>query len=137
MVSPNCSQNIKQIMKIRGVDYVFFNVTDFERAKTFYKDVLGLKPLMEFGGGWAEFDAGTLALAIGAFGAKPLAPGQKCNVSVALAVDDVKAAVEHLKKKGVKITQETQEHPPCFMASIADPDGNEIFLHQRKDGTAG
>jgi predicted enzyme related to lactoylglutathione lyase len=124
-------------MKIRGVDFVFFNVTDFARAKAFYKDVLGLKLLTEFGEGWAEFDTGTLALAIGVQGAKALAAGEKGNVSVALAVDDVKAAVEHLKGRGVKIIQETQDFPPCFMAAIADPDGNEIYLHQRKDGTVG
>jgi hypothetical protein len=29
------------------------------------------------------------------------------------------------------------ETPVCFMGLIADPDGNLIFLHQRKDGTAG
>jgi len=25
----------------------------------------------------------------------------------------------------------------CFMAIVADPDDNQILLHQRKDGTAG
>jgi predicted enzyme related to lactoylglutathione lyase len=25
----------------------------------------------------------------------------------------------------------------CWMSFIADPDGNRICLHQRKDGTAG
>ncbi|SPE60849.1 Glyoxalase/bleomycin resistance protein/dioxygenase [Verrucomicrobia bacterium] len=124
-------------MKIRGVDFVLYNVTNFERAKKFYQDTLGLKLLQEFGGAWAEFETGTLALAIGAYGAQPIPAGQKSNAVAALAVDDVKAAVEQLKGRGVKINQEPQEFPPCFTATIADPDGNEIILHQRKDGTVG
>ncbi len=32
---------------------------------------------------------------------------------------------------------EPLETPDCFMAAVADPDGNKILIHQRKDGTAG
>ena len=124
-------------MKILGVDYVFINVTDFARSKAFYQDTLGLKLTHEVAAGWAEFDTGTLALAIGCYGAIGLEANKKGNVSVALAVDDVKAAVEHLRAKGVTFTSEPSEHTPCFMAAIADPDGNELMLHRRKDGTVG
>jgi predicted enzyme related to lactoylglutathione lyase len=32
---------------------------------------------------------------------------------------------------------EPLEAPGCFMAVVADPDGNQILIHQRKDGSFG
>jgi predicted enzyme related to lactoylglutathione lyase len=75
---------------------------------------------------------GNLSLAIGVFG--EVKPG---GASAALAVDSVKKAVAELKKKKVKILQEPMESDPCFMAVIEDPDGNQIIIHERKDGTVG
>ena len=124
-------------MKVRGVDFVFYNVTDMDKAVAFYRDILGLKVIGEIGKTWTEFDTGGFALSVGVYGAKPVKKGEKGNVSVGLAVDDVKAAVEYLKGKGVQINMELQDFPPCHMASISDPDGNEITLHHRKDGTVG
>jgi predicted enzyme related to lactoylglutathione lyase len=59
------------------------------------------------------------------------------NAVVALAVEDVGAAVEELRGKGVPIAMEPIETPDCFMAIVADPDDNKILIHQRKDGTFG
>ena len=56
-------------MKILGVDYIFYNVTDLERSLAFYRDILGLK-VTDLQKQWAELDAGNLTLAIGVFGAK-------------------------------------------------------------------
>ena len=56
---------------------------------------------------------------------------------MALAVDDVPAAVAKCRKRGVKILIEPVETRVCWMAWIADPAGNRICLHSRKDGTAG
>ena len=124
-------------MKVRGVDFVFYNVTDMDKAVAFYRDVLGLKVIGEPGKMWTEFDTGNLALVIGIYGGEPIPKGKKANVSVGLAVDDVKSALQHLKSKGVPINMDLQSFDPCFMASISDPDGNEIVIHQRKDGTVG
>jgi len=52
-------------------------------------------------------------------------------------VDDVDAAVEELRAKGVKVVTEPEETSVCFMAFVEDPDGNRICIHRRKDGTAG
>ena len=56
---------------------------------------------------------------------------------VALAVDDVPKAIATCRKRRVKILIEPVETRVCWMAWIADPDGNRICLHSRKDGTAG
>ncbi|MFA6536312.1 MAG: VOC family protein [Candidatus Paceibacterota bacterium] len=119
-------------MKIKGTDFVLYNVTDYERAVKFYRDVLGLKFVSEYGGYWGEFDAGNVVLAIHA-NKQPIKGGS----AVALAVDDVDKFVKTLKDKGVKISEEPSETEVCFIATICDPDNNEIILHQRKDGTVG
>jgi predicted enzyme related to lactoylglutathione lyase len=49
----------------------------------------------------------------------------------------VRAAVAELRGKGVAVLSEPYETGICFLATIADPDGNRLILHQRKDGSAG
>jgi len=119
-------------MQIKGVDFVLYNVSDYKRAVAFYRDVLGLKLSEEYGGYWGEFSIGPITLAIRAGD-----PVTKGGAVIALAVDDVKKAVEYLKTKKVMIIDEPHEGKVCFKATIADPDGNEIKLHHRKDGTIG
>ena len=57
--------------------------------------------------------------------------------AVTLAVADVTAAVGDLRAQGVSILIEPWETAVGHKAFIADPFGNPICLHQRKDGTAG
>jgi len=52
-------------------------------------------------------------------------------------VDDVPAAVETCRREGVRVLIGPIETRVCWMAWIADPDGNRVCLHSRKDGTAG
>ncbi len=124
-------------MKIKGIDFVFLNVSDFKKSLRFYKDVLGLKKISEYKGAWAEFDVGNVTLALGTYGKGPSAKNRKNSTSIALAVQDIEGALKELKKKGITIVQPLQEHGVCFMAMVADPDGNELILHKRKDGTVG
>ncbi|HUP20551.1 MAG TPA: VOC family protein [Gemmatimonadota bacterium] len=124
-------------MKPRAVDFVVYSVTDMDRSEAFYRDVLGLEVEVARGepgtraADYMELDAGGTALALG------VPPEPFRNAIVALAVEDVGEAVEELRGKGVPIQMEPIETPVCFMALVTDPDGNQIMLHQRKDGTAG
>ncbi len=121
-------------MKVRAVDFVLYSVSDMNRSQKFYRDLFGLKRGEEWNRFWSEFATKPVALALcdPKRGWKWSGPG-----CVALAVHDVYAAVERLRAKGVKILNEPVETSVCHMAFIADPDGNRICLHQRKDGTAG
>ena len=107
-----------------------------DKAEAFYRDALGLTvttPRGEAGtrsNGWMELEVGGTSIGLVAMEPHP-------NAVMALAVDDVNAALEELRGKGVEIGMEPIETPVCFMAAISDPDGNRILLHQRKDGTAG
>lgn len=124
-------------MKARAVDFVSYSVSDMDRSEAFYRDVLGLAVEVPRGvpgtraSGYMEFDAGGTAISLTAL------PELHPNAIVALAVEDVGAAVEELRGKDVLIAMEPLETPVCFMAVVADPDGNRILLHQRKDGTFG
>ncbi len=124
------------MMKARAIDFVQISVSDMGRAVRFYRDTLGMDFPLSGGDNmdwnWKEFDSPPVALALDS-DARP-APGQ---VSLALAVDDVAAAVEELRAKGVPIVMEPRDQDVCYAAVIRAPDGNEIILHRRKDGTAG
>jgi predicted enzyme related to lactoylglutathione lyase len=119
-------------MHIKGVDYILYYVSDYKCAVAFYRDILGLKLTEKYKGYWGEFNVGTTTLAISA--GKNVSKG---GAIVALAVDDVKKSIKYLKTKKVKIIEEPRETEVCFTATIADPDGNKIKLHQRKNGTVG
>lgn len=118
-------------MKVRAIDFVLTHVKDRERSKAFYQDVLGIKdPVSQESGPWMEFDTKPVAFALMQSDMPP-------ETAIALAVDDVRAAVDELREKGVTIAMDPIDTPDCIMAAILDPDGNSIILHQRKDGTAG
>ena len=123
-------------MKVKAVDFVSYTVADMDRAEAFYRDVLGLSVTWARGepgtrsNGYMELDAGGTTIGLTAMPPHP-------NGIMALAVDDVDAAVAELRAKGVAIEMEPLETPGCFMAVVADPDGNQLMLHQRKDGSAG
>ena len=127
-------------MNPRAMDFVVYPVTNLERAVPFYRDTLGLKPSGDpFEGKWQEFDLGGVTLALGTppFAHPSKIGRQEGGASVAIAVEDLDATLEELRRKGVPIVSDPEETPVCFLAAIQDPDGNRITLHQRKDGTAG
>ncbi|MBI3973288.1 MAG: VOC family protein [Chloroflexi bacterium] len=124
-------------MQVRGVDFVLFGVSDVERSRAFYQDTLGLTPAAEWPPNWYEFDAGGTTIAIAKPPEAAPQPPHRGGTTVALAVPDAKAAIAELRAKGVQVLWDVGESPVCYMALIADPDGNGIWIHQRKDGTAG
>ncbi|MEW6755735.1 MAG: VOC family protein [Candidatus Latescibacterota bacterium] len=127
-------------MKVRGTDFVLYEVSDLARSIAFYRDNLGLtltENLEEYG--WAELQAGPLTLAL--FDPAKMrteAPEPRVGgAAVFLAVQGVREAVEELRGKGVKVLMEFMETPVCCQAIVADPDGNVIGLHERRDGSFG
>jgi predicted enzyme related to lactoylglutathione lyase len=125
-------------MQIKAVDFYMYGVADMARALAFYRDILGLQIEANYEGEWIEFGVGgaTLAL-IGPPHGTPSRPGIQGGGAVALAVEDVQASLAELQAKGVQVVSGPHDTPVCHMVMIADPDGNRIWLHQRKDGTCG
>lgn len=119
---------------LKELAFVGYPVTDFEAARKFYGEILGLKETITFGPegepDWLEYDlAGqTLALAKASDQWEPSPNGG----GACLELHDLDAAVAYLKSNGIKVVMDTQDFPFCRMALIADPDGNTLALHQRK-----
>ena len=117
-------------MKITEIAFTGIPVTDMPRARAFYEGILELKPTMESAGGmWIEYDIGAATLGIGCYG-ETWQPSPQ-GTCVALEVDDVDAAIAHLRSKGVAISMEPMDSPVCRFAMICDPDGNKIIIHKR------
>ena len=116
---------------ISGVDFVMVPVTDWERAKQFYGDVLELEQSKHYGsrpGG--EFETGTLTLQVldtEGFGMQPAQPSPN---PIALHVDDYEGSKATLKERGIEFIHEL-DSGVCWMGFFKDPDGNSFCLHHR------
>jgi len=118
-------------MKIKNIAFIRIPVTDINRARDFYEDVLGLKLTEEMGKGhWIEYAIGdgTLALANFPDQWKP-SPDGTC---VALEMENFEEAIQRLKDRHVLFDAELFESPCCRMAVVMDPDGNKIIIHKLK-----
>jgi predicted enzyme related to lactoylglutathione lyase len=114
---------------IQEVAFIVYPVSDVPRARRFYEDALQLKLGDNWEDKWVEYDVNGVAFAITSW-----LPDIKSGVpggNIAFEVDDLDAAVQTLKARGVKFVQEVFATPVCRMAVIADPDGNRVILHKR------
>ncbi|MCB0880750.1 MAG: VOC family protein [Thermoleophilia bacterium] len=123
-------------LSVTGVDFVLRTVEDLARARQFYGDVLGLVPGKTWGEGdammGAEYETGTVTIALldGARVGMPHRPGG----AVALRVDDVPAARDALKARGVEFLEELIDSGSCHQAIFNDPEGNALILHHIYQG---
>jgi predicted enzyme related to lactoylglutathione lyase len=128
----------KAAIPVRAVDFVMYNTKDMRSTRAFYQKLFGLKRGHEWNDWWSEFETGPVPLCLNGDGNSGSREwdwgGAAC---IALAVDSVPDAIAKCRKRGVKVLIEPTETRVCWMAWIADPDGNRICLHSRKDGTVG
>jgi catechol 2,3-dioxygenase-like lactoylglutathione lyase family enzyme len=115
-------------VKPAGIHHVAICVPDAAAALTFYRDVLGMtertdRPDFGFPGHW--LDAGGQQLHLMEMNAAP-APSNH----FAIRVDDLGAAVEDLRARGVEV--HPVDHVPGAgrQAFLNDPFGNTIELNQ-------
>jgi catechol 2,3-dioxygenase-like lactoylglutathione lyase family enzyme len=120
---------------IEGMEAVTIHISDIHKARTFYRDVLGLKEL--------QFDEkasravfaipGTtiaLRMHVQGEGEGGRAPGTVSGI--VFSHHDPVAACAEIRRRGGTITDEPHAlHPPGFTVTLsvfADPDGNEFVL---------
>ncbi len=119
-------------MIVGSVDHISFSVTDLERSKRFYEDVLGLRtiPRPDLGLPGVWYGAGNCevhliqrpeGVEVGEAPAKltPLANHQ------AFAIDDYEKTLAFLEDRGLEVLSTTPENGQMW---IADPDGHVIEL---------
>ena len=109
-----------------------YPVTNFAAGRAFYENVLGLKPSkvlpMGEGRGWVEYEVGPHAFGVGKV------DGWLDVPNCALETDDLDAAVEALRKAGTTFHLQPIETPICRMATVVEPGGSLLTIHQRKPG---
>ena len=119
--------------QITGMDLSGYMVKDAPRAIAFYRDVLGLEPVVVYpdnrGAEYELPDGSTFGLFGGGGNVMPFQPGN----GILFAVDDLAAAVASLRERGIAVME--RETPVCNMAMVTDTEGNSIFLHKRKSAT--
>jgi predicted enzyme related to lactoylglutathione lyase len=115
-------------MSVAHVAFTMYPVTDMTRAVKFYGDILGLKKSGLDGEHWVEFDVAGTTFGVGDFEQVGKAGTAQ---SLALEVRDLSAFRADLVKRGVEVT-EPHVLANCTIALVRDPDGNQIWLHERK-----
>ena len=116
-------------MQVERVDYVSVPVQDMERAKRFYRDLLGMTS-PSWDAPWPEIEAGNVSLYL----VDPTAIGAEFSPHgshIALRVDDVAATRAELEGKGIEFEGDILDTGVCHMAFFRDPDGNALMLHKR------
>ena len=98
------------------VAQVAITIQDLERAKSFYRDVLGLEHLFDAPPGLAFFRCGETRLML----SRPEGDGPTANSILYYGVDDVEAAHRALAGQDVAF----EEAPRC----IAQVDGKDVWL---------
>lgn len=125
-------------IQVRAIDFVMYNTKNIRETRAFYEKIFGFRRGEEWTDWWSEFATAPLTLCLNGTEHDTHKEwdwsGPAC---VALAVDDVRVAIAACRKRKVTILIEPTETRVCWMAWIADPDGNRICLHSRKDGSAG
>lgn len=123
---------------LQGMDTVFVDVTNVDRAVRFFRDILGLNLLLR-DDSWAEFDTGSTRLAIRAKEEKrdsrrarapePLAGS---GAVVVFRVEDLPECRQELIERGVEFTTRIVESTTARWSTFQDPDGNQFQIFEKK-----
>jgi len=115
---------------ITSLSFVVYPVTNIGAARQFYEELLRLRLTHEFGGEWFEYDLGDATFVITTADAEHPTPVR--GAVAAFEVDDLEAEVTRLRDLRIPLAREITETPVCRFASVRDPDGSEVILHQRR-----
>ena len=122
---------------INGVDFITVSIKNFQKARDFYANVLGLEASKQWGSmPGQEFESGNLTIAVmqsDAFGMEHHAN----NSPIEFHVDDFEGAKAELESRGVTFKGEPIDSGSCLQTFFDDPDGNALALHHRYGRPAG
>jgi catechol 2,3-dioxygenase-like lactoylglutathione lyase family enzyme len=103
-------------------------VKDFAKAFDFYASTLGLDVAMRAGNDWAELTAPGLTIGLhAAIHGEPVGGGP--GVTIGLQVENLDAAMDELKAKGVNFPHVIEADGRRF-AYFNDPEGTTLYLAQ-------
>jgi catechol 2,3-dioxygenase-like lactoylglutathione lyase family enzyme len=120
-------------MKLTQIGFVMLGVSDLNRSVAFYRDKLGLSVKQEIPG-FAFLDGGGVTLCLSQPLARTTGPAGGAS-EIVFSVDDVRAAYQALRGRGVQFMQEPRAvSGPMWAANFEDPDGHRlsVFGPERK-----
>ncbi len=106
--------------------HVVIYAAEADKARAFFKDVLGLGSV-DAGGGWLIF-----ALPPAEVACHPAEPDKAGTHELYLTTTDLASTVAELKGKGVEFTMEPTDLPWGILSRLKIPGGGEIGLYQPK-----
>lgn len=120
-------------MGINKITVVSVPVSDQQRAKQFYTDSLGFDLIAEApmgdGNDWVQVGPAGKEVSLTLVSWFPeMAPGSMQGLVV--ECDDIQATYDDLKGKGVPFDGPPDNTPWGIFATLRDPDGNSLVLHQ-------
>jgi catechol 2,3-dioxygenase-like lactoylglutathione lyase family enzyme len=102
-------------------------VSDMDRSKVFYRDVLGLREKANYSD-WAEYAAPD-GFTVGLHPATPETQfPPRGGMSFGFSVRDIVAARSEMEIWGVRFSGPIVQSPPVQLAFFADPDGYALYL---------
>ena len=113
---------------ITRLDFIGIPSQDAGRARSFYRDTLGLRP--DEHGDYEQW-AGDTCFGIWEPDKMGMPFVAQRGNPWALGCDDVAATRAELEAKGVVFAGDTLDTGVCHMAFFSDPDGNALMLHHR------
>lgn len=119
-------------ISVNGIDAAYYYVKDMKRAVEFYTALLGAEPTMNFSEQVYEwtFRSGET---FGLYQPSDSEGGFRPGGGVLFNVDDVAAARDAAKARGVIFHGDLEDTPVCHMAFGVDSEGNGFILHRRKE----
>jgi len=133
------------MIEVTSLHHVSLPVTDLERSRAFYRDVLGLRemerPPFDFPGAWFSIGAGQLHLIVHDRPTLRTRGIDSHDVHVALRVESYRAMLAHLRARGYAAdasdeTKRVRENPRGTagfpQAFILDPDRHVIELNAER-----
>jgi len=116
--------------KLNKMSVLMLGVKDLAKSTVFYRDTLGLQPMGEVPGEFAFFKAGDVMLALSVPHADPkVSPSVVGGIEVVFGVEDVAAAYEALKARGVTFVREPRHATgDNWSAVFTDPNGHRLSV---------
>ena len=113
------------------IAFIHYPTQDLERAIEFYRDVLGLKLLVQ-NEEWVEFEVGgqRLALRLVDPWTVDTEPSNISSAMIWLEAHPIEKLIATLKNKNIKFINELESLSYGKTASFRDPDGNPIGLYE-------
>jgi lactoylglutathione lyase len=117
---------------IKGLSAVSIWSADLNNLLPFYRDVLGLKVVIESPRFVVLGEAGEPSVGLGSHSEVRGRNADPARHLVGLATDDLRADWKRLKAAGVEFVEDPTDYDTVSIATLKDPEGNLVQLLQHR-----